>query len=220
MKRKLLNTAVAAVIGIMISGSVYAGNTPNSARTLTSGIGSGTSHGRIPSSHPMSTRSSFSSRSSSASGDFLSRYRSGVSNRPSASSSSSHSGGRPATFPGAGRLPTQAATQASDAHAGISSSWPISGSSNPGSSSSAGIPSSVSTGIPSSVSTGIPSSVSAGIPSSVSAGIPASVSIPAPPSLPAGNFPGAASAGLDTATSSGAAAVGFSAANAGLSRRP
>lgn len=66
MNRKLLGSAVAAVVGIMISGSAYAGNPMNTARTMTTGIGSGTTHGRIPSSHPGTKSRATSYRNSNA----------------------------------------------------------------------------------------------------------------------------------------------------------
>ena len=204
MNRKLLNTAVAAAIGIMISSSAYAGNTPNSARTLTSGIGSGTTHGRVPSSHP-GTKSRAAPYRNSNAADYMSKYRSGISHRPS-SASSSNSGSRPTTVPGAGRWDENAEANASSR---IPASLPPTGGSNPGSgtSASAGIPSSVSTGIPSSVSTGIPSSASTG-------GAPASL----PPALPTGATGGMEKAGghMSTHAPGGVPDAAFS----GLSKRP
>jgi hypothetical protein len=196
MNRTLLNTAVAAVIGIMISGSVYAGNTPNSARTLTGGIGSGTTHGRVPSSHP-GTKSRAASYRNNHAADYMSKYRSGLSHRPSSASSSSSSN-RPTTVPGADRWNENAEA---NARSRIPASLPPTGGSNPGSgtSTSAGIPSSVSAGIPSSVSTG---------------GAPASL----PPALPSGATGGMGMAGehMSAHVPSGVPDAAFS----GLSKRP
>ena len=125
MKRKLLKTTIAATIGIMLASSVHAGNYPNTARTLTGGIGSGTTHGRIPSSHP-GTKSRAPAYRNSHAADYASKYRSGLSHRPTSlpsggsgnpsslstgasSSASTHIPSLPSSLPdaaSAGRVPT------------------------------------------------------------------------------------------------------------------
>lgn len=202
MTRKLLGATIAATIGIMLAGSVHAGNNPNTARTLTGGIGSGTTHGRIPASHP-GTKSRATQYRNSHAADYASKYRSGLSHRPSnsvssAAASSSYSSRRPTSVPGADRWNEHAET---NARSRIPTSLPPAGGGNPGSSgsASAGIPSSVSTGIPSSVSTGMPG-LPPSLPDAASAGrVPTSI----PPVSTGGGMPGlpasipdAASAGL------------------------
>jgi len=172
MKKALLVSVVAAS-SFILGGSLQAGNNPNSARTLTSGIGSGTSHGKIPASHPYSTRSKGTAKSgksrSSYAGVSLDNYRSGgYSNRPSSSSSrssaapsssSSSSHGKPIAFPGSSAI----AEHASSTPAGEKTAFPDS---FPPSSerSSAGIPSSVSADIPSTVTHSAPASIPPALP--------------------------------------------------------
>lgn len=204
MNRKVLNTAVAAVIGIMISGSIHAGNTPNTTRTLTRGIGSGITHGQIPSSHP-GTKSRAAAYRNSNAADYTSKFRSGLSHRPT-SSGSSYSGKRPTSVPGADRWNANAEA---NARSRIPAGLPPTSGSNPGSGASAG------TGIPSSVSTGIPSSVNTGIPSSVNTG---GAPVGLPPALPAGATEGMekASGHMSTHVPGGVPDAAFS----GLSNRP
>lgn len=192
MNRTYLNSAVAAVVSVMISGYAYAGNPMNSTRTLTTGIGSGTTHGRIPSSHPGAKSQAATYRNSNAA-DYQSKYRSGLSHRPSgtghSAASSTYSVSRPTSVPGAGRWNENAEA---NARSRIPSSLPPAGGST-----NAGITSSVSTGVPSSVSTGIPSSASTGRSSSVNTGTaPASL----PPALPSGATAGMESAGEHIST--------------------
>jgi hypothetical protein len=103
MNISIVKAAVAATIGIMISGSLQAGNTPNSARTLTGGIGSGTTHGRIHASHPGNNSRAPDYRNSRAA-DYTSLYRKGLSHRPASASLGTRSAGsRPGSVPGASR---------------------------------------------------------------------------------------------------------------------
>jgi hypothetical protein len=88
--------AIAAATGFLLGSIVQAGNLPNSARTLTSGIGTGTTASRIPSSHPYSSRSrgyasSGHSRSSYANSS-LTNFAKGSSHRPDNSYRSGASG--------------------------------------------------------------------------------------------------------------------------------
>jgi hypothetical protein len=195
MKYSIVKAAVAATVGIMISGSLQAGNIPNSARTLTGGIGSGTTHGRIPSSHP-GTRSRAPSYRNSRAADYTGHYRSGLSHRPSSSTLSSSSGSRPGSVPGASHWNSHAQDNAGSR---IPSSLPPGGGSTIGS---------TSTGIPASVGTvGAPASLPPSLPDAASAGrVPTSIPPVAsggdgmPPSMPdvtAGHLPAAAAGGLD-----------------------
>jgi hypothetical protein len=180
MKKALLVSVVAAS-SFILSGALQAGNNPNSARTLTSGIGSGTTHGRIPASHPYTSRSKGTTYSgknrSSYAGVSLDNYRSGgysnspgssssrSSAAPSSSSSSSH--GKPAAFPGSSAIAKHASSTPAVEKTAFSGGFtPSSGSS------SAGIPSSASAGIPSSVSAGIPSTVANSAPSTIPPALP------------------------------------------------
>ena len=170
MKIKLLGTTIAASIAIMLAGSVYAGNYPNTARTLTGGIGSGTTHGRIPASHP-GTKSRASAHRNSHATDYMSKYRSGLSHRPSSSVSSaaagrSYSSQRPGSVPAADRWNEHAEANARNR---IPASLPPAGGGNPGSggSASAGIPSSGSAGMPT-LPPSLPDAASAGrVPTSI-----------------------------------------------------
>jgi hypothetical protein len=194
MKYSIVKAAVAATVGIMISGSLQAGNIPNSARTLTGGIGSGTTHGRIPSSHP-GTRSRAPSYRNSRGADYTGHYRSGLSHRPSSSTlSTSSSGNRPGSVPGASRWNSHAQDNAGGR---IPSSLPPAGGSGsrpdsvPGTSHwNSHAQDNAGSRIPSSLPPGGGSTIG-----STSTGIPASVgTVGAPASLPP-SLPDAASAG-------------------------
>ncbi len=179
MKKALLVSVVAAT-SFILSGALQAGNNPNSARTLTSGIGSGTTHGKIPASHPYTSRSkgtasSSKSRSSSA-GVSLDNYRSGgysnspgsASSRSSAApaSSSSSSHGKPAGFPGSSAIAEHAGSTPVGEKTAFPSGFPPSNGSSSG-----GIPSSVSTGIPSTVITSAPSTLPPTLPDHATSGM-------------------------------------------------
>ena len=210
MKQESLETTIAATVRIVLAGSANAGNNPNTARAMTGGIGSGATHGRIPSSHPGTKCRASGYRNSYAIG-CTGKYRGGLgpgrsSAVSSAATSSSCSDRRPASVPGADRWSEHAETKA---RSRIPASLPLAGSGNPGSggNATAGIPSSVSTGTPSSVSTGmpglppsLPDAASAGrVPISippVSTGGGMSASIPAMPDATSTRIPDAAAAGL------------------------
>ena len=206
---KALLISVVAASSFILSGSLQAGNNPNSARTLTGGIGSGTSQGKIPASHPYTSRSKGTAKSgksrSSYAGVSLDNYRSGgYSNRPGSSSSrssaapsSSSRHGKPTAFPGSSAIAKHASSTPAGEKTAFSGGFPPSSRS-----SSAGIPSTVSAGIPSSVSTGIPSTVTHSAPSTI------------PPA-----FPDRATSGMSLASDhipAGHATSAFS----GLDRRP
>jgi hypothetical protein len=227
MKKSLLFSCL-AISSLAISGILYAGNLPNTARTLTSGIGSGTTHGRIPATHP-ATKSRAPAYRNTHAADYTAYFRQGTSHQPALSGA--YAGSRPDSFPGRGA--NHMNSTAAEHTAGKLpqfESFPPSHGGNPGtgipSSTSAGIPSSVSPGIPATVAAGVPQSVSTGIPDGVSTGIPDGVStgIPATtppvstgqpaniPALPV--FPEAA-----TSHRAEAATAGFAAAADGLARR-
>lgn len=203
MKKSII-ISLLTVSGLALSGIVHAGNLPNTARTLTGGIGSGTTHGRIPATHP-ATKSRAASHRNSHAADYTTHYRQGTSHQ--AAIPGTAAGSRPDSFPGRGTSHMNAtATERTAGRLPEFDSFPPSGNSNPGSGINTGSPSSASPGIPTSVSTGIPDRVTTGIPATtppVSTGQPAAI-----PALPA--FP-------DTATNHRAAAA--NAAADGLARR-
>jgi hypothetical protein len=111
MKKSLI-LCIAAATGLVL-GSLAQAATPNSTRTLTTGIGSGTTTSRVPSSHPWSSRSrgyanSGHSRNSRADRS-LGNYAGGTSHRPAdayRSGGSNSSYGRPGSIPA--DIPSQA----------------------------------------------------------------------------------------------------------------
>jgi len=107
MNNKMMTLSLAVALGLALGSGAHAGNNPNSTRILTGGIGSGTTHGRIPSSHPATSSRAAEHRNSHAA-DYLAKYRNGLTHRPAASSGSSTlaSSSRPTTIPAA--LPEQA----------------------------------------------------------------------------------------------------------------
>jgi hypothetical protein len=178
--KKALILGIAAATGLILGSMVQAGNLPNTARTMTSGIGSGTTTSRVPSSHPYSTRSrgyasSGHSRSSYANSS-LTNFANGSSHRPdnshhSGGSGSSHS--RPAS-------PGQATGHVPTSIGGIGGN---SGVSNPP-------PSSIPATLPGQAAGHAPGSIGgSGMPGS--AGMARAVSSPPPSSIPA-TLPGQA----------------------------
>jgi hypothetical protein len=203
MKKSII-ISLLTVAGLALSGVGHAGNLPNTAHTMTGGIGSGTTHGRIPATHP-ATKSRAASHRNSYAADYTAYYRQGTTHQPSTPGSST--GSRPESFPGRGVQHMNAtAAERTAGKLPQFDSFPPSGNSNPGAGMNPGRPSSASAGIPSSVSAGIPDRVTTGIPATtppVSTGQPAAI-----PALPA--FP-------DAATNHRAAAA--NAAADGLARR-
>ena len=219
MKKSILFSCL-AVSSLALSGILHAGNLPNTARTLTGGIGSGTTHGRIPATHP-ATKSRAPDYRNSHAADYTAYYRQGISHQPSGSTT--YAGSRPDSFPGQGASHmNSSAVERTAGKLPQFDSFPPSRDSHPGpgipSSATAGIPSTVSPGIPSTVTSGVPSTVSTGIPDGAGTGIPATtppVTTGQPaaiPALPA--FPEAA-----TSHTPEAATAGFDAAADGLARR-
>jgi len=171
---------IAAATGFFFGSMVQAGNLPNSARTLTSGIGSGTTTSRIPSSHPYSSRSrgyasSGHSRSSYANSS-LSNFANGISHRPD---NSYRSGGSGSSY----SRPVSPEQATGHVHTSIGGIGGNSGVSNPP-------PSSIPAALPGQAAAHVPGSIGAsGI--SGTAGMTGAGSNPPPASIPA-TIPGQA----------------------------
>jgi hypothetical protein len=199
---------MATILGIMMSASVWAGNAANTTRTLTTGIGSGTTHGRIPGSHP-GTKSRAASYRNSRAADYQSKYRNGLRHRPSGtvltgSASTSRSGNPPSSVPGADRWNENAEASA---RSRIPASLPPGGGRE-----IPDRPSSVGTDLSSSTGSGRPETIRPSLPDASSAGrVPSSIppastgggmpdSIPDMPDLPGAatsRMPDAATSALD-----------------------
>jgi hypothetical protein len=105
---KTLITSIIACLSVLVISNAPAGNTPNSARTLTTGIGSGTTHGRVPTTLPYNTHATKrNSKASISSDNFDNRYTHRLSTPAISSSSTSSSSRRPTTIPAT--IPSQAA---------------------------------------------------------------------------------------------------------------
>jgi hypothetical protein len=182
LMKKALILAITAATGLILGSVAQAGNSPNTARTLTSGIGSGTTTSRVPSSHPYASRSrgyasSGHSRSSYANRS-LTNFANGSSHRPDNSFHSGDSGSsysRPASIPA--NLPEQATGHVPTSIGGNS------GVSNPP-------PSSIPATLPGQAAGHVPGSIGrSGI--SGSTGMTSAISNPPPASIPA-TIPGQA----------------------------
>lgn len=180
MNKTLLHAAVGAAIGLMISGSVNAGNPMNATRTLTTGIGSGTTSTGVRSSLPYnSSRASRNAAASKSYGNYeraYSNHMSGQSNRPASSyhssaTTSSTGQGRPDSFPGSGAIGEHAGSTPAGSKTTFSTFPPANGNSNAGHP-GGGIPTTVNAGIPASVNTGVaPASLPPALPSGAAAGM-------------------------------------------------
>ncbi len=72
---KTLITSIIACLSVLITSHALAGNTPNGTRTLTTGIGSGTTHGRVPTTLPYNAHATKrNSKASISSDNFDNRY--------------------------------------------------------------------------------------------------------------------------------------------------
>jgi hypothetical protein len=182
---------LSAAFGMILSSLADAGNAPNSTRTLTTGIGSGTTTSRIPGSLPYSTRATRrNSHAERSISNFSNRYshRRDSGYRSAAAPAVS---GKPTTFPGSGAIGKHAGSTPAVGNTAFPAGFPPARNAAP-----AGISSgSVSTGIPAAVSlpAAVPGSVT--LPSgTVSTGRPATIppvntgggagSLPAMPALP------------------------------------
>jgi hypothetical protein len=180
MNKTLLHAAVGAAIGLMISGSVNAGNPMNATRTLTTGIGSGTTSTGVRSSLPYN--SSRASRNVAASKSYsnyeraYSNHMSGQSNGPgstyhSSATTPSTGQGKPDSFPGSSAIGGHASSTPAGSKTTFSVFPPANGNSNPGHP-GGGIPATVSTAIPASVNTG---AAAAGMPPALPSGAAAGI---------------------------------------------
>ena len=110
--QRLVLISLAGAITLALAGNALAGNSPNTARTLTGGIGLSSSHSRVPTGLPYNTSRAVK-RSSKANsvleGVNLNRYRGGISNRPLLP------GGNPGTASGSSRPTSIPATLPSQA---------------------------------------------------------------------------------------------------------
>lgn len=104
---KTLITSIIACLSMLGACNALAGNTPNGARTLTTGIGSGTTHGRVPATLPYNAHATKrNSKASISSDNFDNRY----SHQPTSVTASKSTGSsyrQPTTRPGS--IPSQAA---------------------------------------------------------------------------------------------------------------
>lgn len=188
-----ITIAILAVCAILASGLAQAGNYPNSARTLTTGIGGGTRAASVPASHPYTSRS-------------MGYARSGHNRNPAAAISidkfgAAHAAAIPPSGPAYGEALTSFPGQggehrnpvAADKTAGklpAFTSFPPTAGSNPG----AGIPTSVP---PVSAGAGLPTPVTpvtSGRPASISPGSAPSAVPPVSASIPVSVTPGTAPA--------------------------
>lgn len=201
MKKSALLGLLAAA-SVVLSTALQAGGLPNSTRTLTTGISSGTTASRVPGSHPYTTQSR-ASRSRNSSADIsLSNYRRGY----TAQSGSGHTApssahGRPSSFPGHGSSHmNDMALGKTEGKLPSFSSFPPSRSNSPATAGSSGIPASATTAQPASLPPPLPDAAAAGrVPASippVSAGGGMPAVIPALPDAATTRIPDAAADGL------------------------
>jgi hypothetical protein len=159
-----------AATGILLCGAAQAANNPNTTRTLTSGIGGGTTVSGVNSSLPYN---SHASKRSSKADVSLTNYRSGYSRRPAQSFStttSTASSSQPTSIPAT--IPSQAASIVpSTIGASSSSSGGIVGSTPP-TTIPANIPSQAASIVP---FTTPPTGIPANIPGQAAGNVPASI---------------------------------------------
>jgi hypothetical protein len=173
--------------GALLCSAVQAGNNPNTTRTLTNGIGSGSTATGVNNSLPYNSHAS--KRNSKADGS-LTNYRSGYSRRPDSSyrtTSSAASGSRPTTIPAS--LPEQASGHTPSSIG----SKPASVGGTPPTSIPATIPSQAIGHVPTSIGRSAPAGIPTTIGGSTGSGVsftPPPTSIPATiPSQAAGHVP-------------------------------
>lgn len=177
---KTLILSLTAATGIILTGLTQAA-TPNTTRTLTSGIGSGATTSRVPSSHPYTSRSrgyasSGHSRSSYADRS-LTNFASGTIHRPD---SAYHPGGSNPTYGRPSSIPATLPDQAAGRIPGTIGSTGMTGAN----------------GLAGAVSNPPPVSIPASIPDPATGRVPAviggmGISSPPPTGIPA-NIPGQA----------------------------
>ncbi len=161
-----------AATGILLCGAAQAANNPNTTRTLTSGIGGGTTVSGVNSSLPYN---SHASKRSSKADVSLTNYRSGYSRRPAQSFStttSTASSSQPTSIPAT--IPSQAASIVPTT-IGASSSGGIVGSTPP-----------------STIPANIPSQAASIVPSTIGASAGAGIAFTTPPTGIPANIPGQA----------------------------
>ena len=175
--------------GALLCSAVQAGNNPNSTRTLTSGIGSGSTATGIKSSLPYNSRAS---KRNSKADISTTNYRSGYSRRPAHSYSttgSTASGSRPTTIPAS--LPEQASGHTPSSIGGK----PASVGGTPPTSIPATIPSQAAGRVP----TTIGGSAPVGLPTTIGAASGSGASFTPPPTSIPATIPGQAASHVPSA---------------------
>ena len=180
MKKSTIISLVAT--GALLCSVAQAGNNPNSTRTLTSGIGSGSTATGVKSSLPYNSRAS---KRNSKADISLTNYRNGYSRRPAHSystSGSAASSSRPTSIPAS--LPEQASGHTPSSIGGK----PAGVGGTPPTSIPATIPGQAAGHVP----TGIGGSAPAGIPTTIGASSGSAASFTPPPTSIPATIPGQA----------------------------